>query len=892
MTSSRSRNARANASFVLLCWLTWCAATCGAAEAPAGLEQLDVEPREVRLVGARAAVQLVVTGRMAGGELRDLTRAVEYVAPSSVRVVDGLVLPQADGDGALEIRLGQLRATVAVHVERQAMVEPISFRNEALAVFTKQGCNGGSCHGKPNGRGALELSLNAFDPAADERTLIRAPLLRFTHPLEPTESLLLKKPLLQIPHGGGKRLRPGDPAYAILRQWIEEGCSADPAGTPQCVGIDVFPPGGRTLVLRTAAAPADRTSDDDSRAQAPAVATQQVRVVARFSDGSRRDVTRIAAFSTSNEQVARVAPDGLVTGSERGQAAVVVRYLDFIVSSHLTLVRDDPTFVWPNPPENNFVDTLVHQKLRQLQFAPSEDADDATFFRRLSLDVRGLLPSPAETHEFLADSRPNKRALWIDRLLESPEHARFWGLRLADLLRINRQKLPEARAAEYSRWVFESVARNQPYDAFVRELLTSQGETDEVPAANFFRVTNDTNTVTETVAQLFLGSRVLCAQCHNHPYESWTQDNYYQIGAAFHELDRRVVKPDDPNPPAPVKARKGKRKSNEERDATMVVSVAKNRPLANPRTGVVQLPWPTDVPRGADEDKRQAFARWLTAPGNPYFARVAVNRMWAQLFGRGLVEPIDDFRSSNPAVNVALLDVLAADFERSGFDRRHALRTMLNSRTYQRSSRATPANAEDDLLGSHARTRLLSAEQVQDAILRVCEGPERLPQLQAELAEAEAKLREVRANTADSNESPAIDAAEKDRDAKQARVDGYYMTQQPYPLRTPFLAAFGQPPRETACACERRTDTNLDQALQLMNSDLIRGQVQQAAGRFERATNEALIDELYVAALGRAPAESERDKLLAYLRSAADRRRAIEDVVWAVLNTNEFLFQH
>ena len=855
------------------------AASASAIETPAGLQRIEVEPRELRLIGPRSSVQMIVTGHFADGEVRDLTRLAEYRGVKHVLIEHGAVTPLADGSGAIEIFCGEKRTKSSVVVEQFAVPTPVSFRNETLAVLTKQGCNSGSCHGKPNGRGALELSLNAFDPAADVRTLINAPLLRFTHPLEPTESLLLKKPLMQLPHGGGKRLKPTDPAYAILKQWIEEGCQADPPKTAECVKVEVFPKSGRVLKL-----------EQSEGSNPTSITTQQKRVVAHFSDGSQRDVTQIASYSTSSERIAQVDPSGLVTGLERGQTAVVVRYLDTIVSTHLTFVQDVPQFQWSNPPENNFVDKLVNQKLKQLQYLPAETCDDTTFIRRLSLDVRGLLPSLMETTDFLNDRSTNKRAVWIDRFLDSPEYARFWGLRLADLLRINKQKLSEPRAAAYSRWVFDSVARNQPYDAFVRELLTSQGETSEVPAANFFRVTADTNMVTETVAQLFLGSRVMCAQCHNHPYESWTQDNYYQIGAAFHELDRTVIEPEDKA--EAVKGKAKKKMPPDKRDAKIVVALTKSRTLANPRTQVVQKPWPTDVVREKDEDKRQAFAQWLTARDNPYFSRVAVNRAWAHLFGRGLVEPIDDFRSSNPAVNVELLDALAADFVRAGFDRRHTLRVILNSQTYQRTSQTNESNVDEDLLGSHARTRMLSAEQMQDAIKRVCEGVDQLPKLAADLAEAEEKLNMAKVAKDGSDESTALKAALAHRDAMQSRVDSYYMTQQPYPLQTSFLAAFGQPPRETACACERRTDTNLDQALQLMNSELIRSQVQQAAVRFEKLENPALLDELYLAALCRKPNEKERPKLLAYLTGAQDRRRAIEDIVWAVLNTNEFMFQH
>ena len=850
------------------------------AEDFAGLERIEVSPEEMILSGPRSSSQMVVTGYFAGGELRDLTHQATYRATADgpmTTLQAGLVTPAKDGIGAIEVVCGTQTLSVAVRVQDFALPQPVSFRRETLAVLTKQGCNSGSCHGKPNGRGALELSLNAFDPQLDERSLIRGPLLRFTHPLDPDESLLLKKPMLRLPHGGGKRLKPDDAAHDVLRQWIAEGCRLDAKESPKYVRLEVFPSAARVLKL----------SPVGGKAMA---AQQQVRVVAIDSDGTRRDVTRIASFTVSHDRIASIDENGLVTGRDRGQAAVVVRYLDDIVSTYFTFVRDVPEFKWNDPAEHNNIDLFVHQKLKQLQYLPSETCDDATFIRRVSLDVRGLLPTLDETTAFVADPSPTRRAVLIDRYLDSPEYAGFWGLRLADLLRISKDKLSPDRAAAYSRWVAQSLARNEPYDQFVSALLTSSGDTDDHPAANFFRTTSDTKTVTETVAQLFMGSRVMCAQCHNHPYESWTQDNYYQIAAAFHEVERKVI-PSDPKQ-EPSKGKK-KRKKGDTKDEEMVIDLSPGRTMSNPRTGVVQKPWPTDVIREQDEDKRRGFARWLTARENPFFARVAANRMWAALFGRGLVEPIDDFRSSNPSVNVELLDTLAQEFADSGFDRKSLLRKILNSRTYQLSSETNRFNESDDLLNSHFRTRLLTAEQMQDAVRRLCDGPERLLELQTELKVAEANLQSVIAEHPDEQSAPVVEATRK-RDEARTRGDSYYMTQQPYPYLTSFLTAFGQPPRETACACERREEANLDQALQMMNSELIRGQVAHAAGRFERQkkSNEDLIRDLYLAAFSRLPREVEVTKLTAHLANSSNRQQSIEDVIWALMNTNEFMFQH
>ncbi len=788
-------------------------------------KRIEVTPSELNLSGSRAAAQVLVTGHLVNGDVVDLTRSATFEPSTIVSIDGGYCRPKEDARGqdgtdTVDIRVGGLHTELRVTVTGTAESRPVSFRWETLAVLTKQGCNSGSCHGKPNGRGALELSLNAFDPQLDERSLIRGSFARFTEPLVPEQSLLLKKPTLRVPHGGGKRLRPDDDVYAILRQWIYEGCQIDPADAPTCVKVEIEP---ASRVIHFA--------NGDGN--------QQVRVVAHFSDGTKRDVTRIATYTLSNDAVARVDVNGLVSGQERGQTAVVVRYLDDIVSAYLTFVRNIPDFTWSNPPENNYVDRLANDKLRQLQYQPSKRCDDATFLRRISLDVRGLLPTAEEAKTFLAEQAVDKRAKLINQFLDSPEYARSWGLKMADLLRINRDALSPEQAAAFSQWVFESIETNMPYDRFATELLTASGSTAKVPQANFYRVTSDTKMVTETVAQVFMGSRIMCAQCHNHPYESWTQDNYYQMASAFHEVDRDVV------------VGKSKKKELPAPGSDVTISLTVGRAMRNPRTGIEQKPWPTNVARAAGEDRRVAFAEWLTSADNPYFVRVAVNRIWSHLLGRGLVEPVDDFRSSNPAVNIELLDALAADFVAADFDRKHIMRVILNSETYQRSSDTNPLNETDQTLFSHARTRLLSAEQIQDAITRLCEGGDQSTE----------------------QKSP-------------------YMTQQPYPHLTTFLKAFGQPERKTACVCERREEASLDQALQLMNSRLIRDQVANARRGLHALSDNELTDQLYLSAFSRLPRTAERTTVIRHLEAALDRGEAIEDLVWALINTNEFMFQH
>ena len=815
-------------------------------------ERIEVTPTQMTLAGQRATAQLLVTGVASNGHVVDLTREATFSESDVVSIDEGYARSKQNGQDSIDVRVGELQARIKITVSQVAEPQPVSFRWETLAILTKQGCNSGSCHGKPNGRGALELSLNAFDSKLDERSLVRGSFVRFTEPLVPEQSLLLKKPTLRIPHGGGKRLRTDDEPYSILRQWIYEGCKIDPPDFPVCVKVDLEP---RRRVIRLA----------DGSGQ------QQMRVVAYFSDGSTRDVTRIATFTLSNDAIASVDPAGLVTGHGRGQTAVVVRYLDDIASAYFTFVQDVAGFEWKDAPEHNYVDRLVNQKLRQLQYQPSGSCDDATFLRRLSLDVRGLLPTPNEVTEFLADDACDKREKLIERFLDSPEYARFWGLKMADLLRINQTVLSPEQATAYSRWVFESIETNEPYDQFVTKLLTAAGDTSEVQPANFFRVTSDTKMVTESVAQVFMGSRIMCAQCHNHPYESWTQDNYYQIASAFHEIERTLG---------------GEKKKLPAPGSDVTIGLMPGRAMSNPRTGIEQPPWPTNVHRSPEEDNRVAFVRWLTSPDNAYFARVAVNRIWSHLMGRGLVEPVDDFRSSNPPVNVELLDALAQDFAKSGFDRKEITRTILNSQTYQRSSDAIKFNETDDELFSHVRVRLLSAEQLQDAITRFCDGDDRFQQLEQELADAKIEL------ARDDLDAATREEAVKGHDAARQQLSSYYMTQQPYPHLTTFLRAFGQPERVTACVCERRSEASLDQTLQLMNSELVRKLVKRAQVRLAPLLDEELAEQVYLSALGRPSREQERTEIRKHLEAADNRGEAIEDLVWALVNTNEFMFQH
>ena len=592
-------------------------------------QRVDVYPTHVRLTSARQRMTLIVTGHYADGEsqdltaqdltaVQDITSAADFTSsdPQIVRVEGGVVVPVGEGSANILVRAGGHELQVPVEVSNLTSEDPVSFHYEVRAALTKQGCNSGACHGSPRGKAGFRLSLFAYDAKFDQMTLVREKYGHRTNLVDPESSLLLMKPTMQVAHGGSRRLRKSDPAYAVLKNWIAEGCRIDDPDLAVCEKVEVRPVSGR--VLRWPAH------------------TQQLVVSAHFSDGTVKDVTPLATYSSSDESVATVSPDGLVVGHDRGQAATMVRYLDKVESCTLIFVRDVDSFVWNNPPEFNYVDRLVHGKLRQLKYLPSDACSDDKFIRRVYLDVVGILPEIAEVEAFLNDSSSDKRSRLIDRLLERPEHARFWALKWADILRLKEQSVTAEGVRKYYQWLVRSVENNIPFDDLARQLLTAQGSTYSEPAANYYRTVTDANSCAETTAQLFLGMRIGCAKCHNHPFERWTQDNYYGLAAFFNRVQRKQTP----------------------RAGELVVWMARDGEVTQPRTGQQMKPWLPLAGEVTDEgqrDRREIFADWLTEADNPFFARVAVNRIWAQVMGRGIVDPVDDFRDSNPPCNSELL---------------------------------------------------------------------------------------------------------------------------------------------------------------------------------------------------------------------------------------------
>ena len=564
--------------------------------------------------------------------------------PAIASVEDGMVAAVSNGDATITISAGGMSGTVPVHVVNAQKPDPISFKFETLPVLTRQGCSTGSCHGSPHGKGGFILSLFGYAPQVDRVSLTRDGFNRRIDLMEPADSLILKKPTLQLPHVGGKRMHRGDSAYAVLYKWISEGAHADLTQV-DCTGISIYPRGEQILALE------DRT--------------RQISVLASFSDGSYKDVTRLSSISSSAADRIEVGNNGLVSGVARGQAAVTVRYLDRVESTHFIMVEPVRGFVWKAPTELNEIDRLTDSRLKLLEYSPSAVCSDSVFVRRLYLDLTGLLPTADQSRSFLADSSPTKRSSLIDRLLDTEEHARFWAMKRADIMRVSPAYLKGDRAAKFSEWIVDSVRSNMPYDKYTRALITASGDTEKSPAACYYLAVPTMEDRTEMTAEIFLGSRVECARCHNHPFENWTMRDYYSIGAVF----------------ARVNTNGG------------MVSLANSGETTNPNSGETMQPYgasaePTVL--NGSMDRRTAFADWLVRPGNPLFARVEVNRIWAALMGRGIVQPVDDFRSSNAPSNGPLLDWLAYRFVKSGYDCKAMICLILQQRRVSTLKRNEP----------------------------------------------------------------------------------------------------------------------------------------------------------------------------------------------------------
>ena len=794
----------------------------------------------ISLTGSEARQQLLVSLSRNGRE-HDVTRDVAFqIEPAGIVQVDskGFVTPLANGSASINARSDNFSASIPVVVSDVEVERPISFPNDIIPQLTRAGCNSGACHGTPSGKNNFRLSLLGFEPRNDHEFLTRESRGRRTFPSAPDESFLLQKAIGAVPHGGGARIRKESPEYTLLRRWVAAGLPYGPEDDPVVERIEVFP--------------STRVIAQDGM--------QQLVVTAFLSDGTTRDVTRVAEYKANQPDMCAVDHHGLVHVQDRtGTTSVMIRFQEHVSAFMATVPLGQPTPNLPSP--TNFVDEHVFARLETLGLPPSGECDDSTFLRRATLDLTGRIPTLAETQEFLASTDPEKRSKKIAQLVDSTGYAELFANKWASILRNkSRGNLDQVSRETYGfhSWILASLNTNKPYDQFVTELITARGKPGTNPAVSWYRAVSDQNDQMADIAQIFLGVRIQCAQCHHHPYEKWSQDDYYGFKAFFSTIGRKEVR---------------KMPEDDVVYHKRILAVAKN-----PNTNVDIRPTPLDaaaIDVPAQRDPRIDLAEWMTQPGNPFFAKMLVNRYWKHFFGRGLVEPEDDLRVTNPPTHPELLEALAASFVESGFDLKELCRTICNSQTYQRSAFPNEHNGNDEQNFARFYPRRLSAESMLDAINDVAGARNSFNRLPIG----------VRAVALPDN---------------SANNESF------------FLRVFGRPRMDTACECERTASADLAQSLHLINSDVIHGILSAPNGRAitlardQDGDDTTRVRDLYLHALSRQPTENELQVALTHLERKRTKaassssgtsfeqatREAYEDIIWVVVNTKEFLFNH
>ncbi len=798
------------------------------------LKKIYILPASVSLVGPAASQRLLVEAEFEDGHAADISAQAKLSStrPEIALVEGGFVHPLADGQAEVSASFRGRRSTVRVEVKDSHAPLAWSFRNQVLPVMTKMGCNSGACHGAAAGKNGFKLTLRGYDPDLDYLTLTRQALGRRTERLEPAKSLILLKPTLTISHGGGQRFPVGSPEYQVISGWIASGMPPPTDSDPRVQDLEVMP----------------------REASLAAGAEQQILVSARYSDGHTEDVTRWAKFSSGDMGVASVDDWGHVKMTGYGEVPVTVWYQSRVAFARLRVpfpvVLDEAAF--RQAPRHNTIDDLVLKKLHQLHIPPSRPASDAEFLRRAYLDSAGILPTAAEAEVFLADRSPDKRARLIDTLLARPELIDYWAYKWSDLLLVSSRKLSTAAMWSYYNWIREGVAADKPWDQFVREIVTATGNTRENGAANYYAVQREPIDISENLAKSFLGLSITCARCHNHPLEKWTQNDYYSMANLFSRV----------------------RLKNDDRMELAVFSSTSGE-INHPRLGRPMPPRPLDAkPLAFDSpmDRRVYFARWLTSPDNPYFPRALVNRVWRNFMGRGLVEAVDDLRDTNPPTNEELFSALAADFVRHGFDVRYLIRTIMNSATYQTAAEPRKDNAQDDKYYSHYVIRRLPAEVFLDAISQVTQVPEKFE---------------------------GYPVGMRAMQLPDTRVESY------------FLTVFGRPERLQNAVSERQSDPSITQALHVINGDTLNQKLRATGATVDMLLklglpDQRMVEYLFLSAFSRYPTEKERDEITADLRAvsgkassysegggtADPRRPVLEDLMWAMLTSKEFMFNH
>jgi hypothetical protein len=797
--------------------LGWMALT-GAVRAET-LASLEVFPAEVHIFTSRARQTFVVKATFADGITRDVTAEAKAALanPTLARLERSTLYPLADGATQLRVEFGGKTAAIPVTIKDAKSDRPISFKLDVMPVFMKAGCNVGSCHGAARGKDGFRLSLFGFDPDGDHYRLTHEINGRRINLALPHESLLMEKATGRVPHTGGTRFTNDSELYQTLLRWLEASAPSDPPTVAVPVAVELYP---KNAVL-------------DGKG-----ATQQMVVRATYSDGTERDVTPLAVFLSNNDTSAAVSPEGVVKAGDRGEAFIMARFAAFTVGAQVIVLPKGLQFTFPKVPENNYIDALVNAKLQKLRIAPSELCDDEAFLRRVYLDVVGVLPTVEEYERFMKNKTPNKREQLVDELLGRKEFVELWVMKWAELLQIRTSQQVSYKAMLlYYNWLQDKIAKNVPMDQMVQELLAAKGGTFKNAATNYYQNETDTLKIAENVAQVFMGMRIQCAQCHNHPFDRWKMDDYYGFAAFFSQIGRKGT--DDPR--------------------EIIVFNSGGGEVSHPIGGRVMKPkfLGGAEPNVAGKDRREVLSKWLASPDNPYFATNLANIVWGHFLGRGIIHEVDDVRVSNPASNPELLQELGKRFTGYHYDFKKLVRDICTSRTYQLATQTNPTNQGDVRNFAHGTIRRIRAETFLDCISQV---------------------------TQTKNKFPGLPLGARAVQIADGQVSNY------------FLTTFGRASRETVCSCEVRLDPSLSQSLHLLNGDTTSQRI--AAGNLvgkrlaEKKAPAAIIEELYIRCLGRKPTAPERTRLETVLASDTDKQKALDDVFWALLNSREFMFNH
>ncbi len=794
----------------------------------ASIKKLEIFPEKIALETKRDQHQVVVMATFADATTRDVTRfAGLRVADPKLASLEGDILkPLADsGSTELVASIGGQTIKAPLEVRGGHKDRPVSFQLDVMPIFLRGGCNAGGCHGAARGKDGFRLSLFGFDPQGDYVRLTREMVGRRINLAIPEESTLVEKAVGAVPHSGNQCYTPESQYNQTILEWIGSGAPADAKDVATVTGIEVYP---KQMVLE----------GQGNR--------QQMTVRATYSDGTDRDVTKLALFMSNNDPTASVNADGLITSAERGAAFILARFDVYSVTAQVLVIPEKIQYERPKVAEANYIDTLVNENLHKLRILPSGICTDEEFVRRAYIDVVGLYPKPDEVRAFLADANPKKREALVDGLLQRKEFTELWVMKWAELLQIrsnipgNNNRPPFYKnALLYHNWLSERIAKNVPLDDIVVELLSATGGTVSNPPVNFYQTELDQLKLTENVAQVFMGMRIQCAQCHNHPFDRWTMDDYYGFKAFFSQIGRKNT--DDPQEVIIYNSKSGESRHFVTNAVMKPKFLGGETPELKP-----------------GEDRRRVLAEWLVSPKNPYFARNIANITWAHFFGTGIVDPVDDVRVSNPPSNPELLAALAENLVTSKFDMRKLVKDICTSMTYQRSTKVNETNAGDKKNFSHAQVRRVRAEVLLDAISQITETP---------------------------NKFQGLPLGARAVQIADGAVSNY------------FLTTFGRAKRESVCSCEVKMEPTLSQALHLMNGDAVNDRIRQGkvvAKLIEAKKNDReIVEDLYLRVFGRLPLDKEWQPIQQTLAAAPDQRQqALEDVFWALMNSKEFYFNH